>query len=121
MTHSTLCHCRNLCSLIYTAVPITGIYDFSWAETRVAVEDPKRVLFVDIGGGSGHALLAIQREFPGMPLSRFMLQDLPEVISAVESTNIQTSLKEVQKTAIDFNKEQPVKGMMPQGSRHTRS
>ena len=94
------------------SMPITGMYDFGWVVDRISEEAPERFLFVDVGGGTGHALLAIHKEFPGLPLERCMLQDSAEVIEAVESSNHKTGLIQVQKMAIDFNKNQPVKGKM---------
>lgn len=94
------------------SMPISGIYDFSWAVSK-AEEEPEsdRLIFVDVGGGKGHAIKAINQEFPGLPLNRCVLQDRPEVIEAVAALN-DTKLSLVQKQAIDFHLEQPVKGRM---------
>lgn len=91
--------------------PIAGIYDFGWV-VKVAQENPtfNRPLFVDVGGGRGQAIKAIHDEFPDLPLDRCVLQDRPEVIEAVKSLD-DADMREVQKMAIDFHKEQPVKGV----------
>jgi hypothetical protein len=92
-------------------MPIAGIYDFGWV-VKVAQENPtsNRPLFVDVGGGGGHAIKAIHDEFPGLPLNRCVLQDRPEVIEAVKSLD-DADMREVQKMVIDFHEEQPVKGV----------
>jgi hypothetical protein len=90
--------------------PAAGIYDFTWLVEK-AGQEPDRLVFVDVGGGKGHALVAIQKEFPGLPLERMVLQDRPESMQAVEAAG-DASLAKVQKVAIDFHKEQPTKGAM---------
>ena len=92
------------------SMPIGGVYDFSWLVAQAEAEpDADRILFVDVGGGKGQAIKAIHREFPGLPLRRCLLQDLPEVIETVRAAGDE-QLREVQTMAIDFHKEQPVKG-----------
>ncbi|CAM1510019.1 Fc.00g003540.m01.CDS01 [Cosmosporella sp. VM-42] len=94
------------------SMPIAGIYDFSWAVDK-AKESPEseRIIFVDVGGGKGHAIKAIHQEFPDLPLNRCLLQDRPEVIEAVATLN-DPKLSHVQKQAIDFHLEQPSKGAL---------
>ncbi len=90
--------------------PIAGIYDFGWVVAKAQAElDSKRLLFVDVGGGKGQSIKAIHKENPGLPLSRYLLQDLAEVIETVKALD-DPELREVQKMAIDFHREQPVKG-----------
>jgi len=93
-------------------MPIAGIYDFGWvvalAESDLSSDRP---VFVDVGGGKGQAIKAITKEFPGLPTHRCVLQDRPEVIKSVEAL-AEPEIKTVQKMAIDFHKEQPVKGML---------
>jgi len=92
------------------SMPIAGIYDFSWVVSKAQAEPAsERLLFVDVGGGKGQAIRAIHNEFPGLPLSRCLLQDLTEVIETVKTLD-DADLREVQKMAIDFHQEQPVKG-----------
>lgn len=56
--------------------PFTGLYPWE----RLADSDPERPLFVDIGGGPGHAIAAILAAHPDLPASGFILQELPQVI-----------------------------------------
>jgi hypothetical protein len=98
---------------IESRMPIAGIYDFGWlvaqAEANPGAERP---LFVDVGGSKGQAIVAIHREFPNLPLKRFVLEDRPEVIKEVEIINDE-NLRPVKKIGIDFHKDQPVKGKRP--------
>lgn len=93
-------------------MPIAGIYDFGWV-VSLAQEDPTsgRPLFVDVGGGKGQAIKAISNEFPGLPRHRCVLQDRSEVIEAVIAMD-EPEMRSVRKVAIDFHKEQPVKGIL---------
>jgi len=94
------------------SMPITGMYDFSWVVAwSQGQPHSDRPLFVDVGGGKGQAIKAIHKENPGLPLSRCILQDLPEVIDTVETLD-DPEMREVKKMAIDFHREQPVKGIV---------
>ncbi|KAJ5586842.1 uncharacterized protein N7459_002607 [Penicillium hispanicum] len=62
------------------------------------------VLLVDIGGGEGHYTRNFKEKFPTAP-GRLILQDLPQVISAIESPPPGVEL-----TTHDFFTPQPVKG-----------
>jgi len=97
-------------NLVESWSPASGIYDFTWL-TEKAKQEPERVVFVDVGGGRGHAILAIHDEFPGLPLGRFVLQDREETIEAVVAEG-HPQMEEVQKVAIDFFVAQPTKGMI---------
>lgn len=93
-------------------MPIAGIYDFGWLVEKA--KDPAtagRKVFVDVGGGGGHAIKAIHAEFPDLPLGRFVLQDRPEVIAAVKSLD-DPGLRQIQAMEIDFHVGQPVKGAL---------
>jgi hypothetical protein len=96
-------------SVIEGRSPAAGIYDFGWLVEK-AKQEPERAVFVDVGGGKGHAILAIHQEFPGLPLNRCVLQDRPEVIQAA-SAGGDPEMEEIQKVAIDFHADQPTKGM----------
>lgn len=91
-------------------MPISGIYDFTWA-VGVAEADPASLqpLFVDVGGGRGHSIKAIRAEYPGLPVARFVLQDRPEVIEAGKMLD-DPGLRGIQRTVIDFHESQPVQG-----------
>lgn len=91
-------------------MPIAGIYDFSWA-VAAAEAEPERPLFVDVGGGRGHAIKAIRAEFPGLPVGRFVLQDRPEVIEAGKALD-DPDLRDVQRMVVDFHASQPLKGTL---------
>jgi hypothetical protein len=82
--------------------PFTGIYPWE----RLADADPKRPLFVDIGGGPGHAIGAILAAHPNLPASGFVLQELPKVIELAK----QILSAGVQLQAHDFFTPNPVKG-----------
>lgn len=63
------------------------------------------ILLVDVGGGEGHYLNALNQRFADLP-GRLVLQDLPQVISSIEDRPQRTELM-----AHDFFTSQPVKGM----------
>ena len=88
--------------------PTLGSYDLSWVVDR-ANETPERPLVVDVGGGKGHCLKVMVKSIPGLALNRCVLQDLPDVLEAVEQSN-DTALQGVSLVPLDFHKEQPTKG-----------
>ncbi|OIW27605.1 S-adenosyl-L-methionine-dependent methyltransferase [Coniochaeta ligniaria NRRL 30616] len=101
--------------------PHSGLYDFSWVAARAAESPGDRPLIVDVGGGNGHTLRAIYNDTPGLPISRCVLEDLPEVIEVAKTTadngrqRPTTADKEVlgaRLVGMDFFKEQPVKGAL---------
>lgn len=101
---------------VESRMPVTaGIYDFSWlaAEARTH-PDSGRAVLVDIGGGKGGAIRAIQREFPALPIHRFVLEDRPETLEAglalLGEGEEPDELAGVRRVALDFHKDQPVKG-----------
>jgi hypothetical protein len=88
-------------------IPSLGSYDLRWAvEEALQAED--RVLIVDVGGGKGNALVEIFKATPAIPRHRCVLEDLLEVVAVARQGN--PELADVQMVAIDFHKEQPVKG-----------
>lgn len=90
-------------------LPITGIYDFTWVG-QYARENSKRPLIVDVGGGKGQILHAILAETPDILPARCILQDRADVIQKVEASANDSQTEQFQKMAIDFHKDQPVKG-----------
>ncbi len=92
-------------------VPALGTYDLSWAVAHASTT-PDRVLLIDVGGGKGQALVHMFRSTPGLPRHRCMLQDLPETIEAAKRDRA-PELRDVQMLAVDFHREQPVKGAPP--------
>lgn len=93
------------------AFPITGVYDFSWLVDQLKMDpSSKRPVFVDVGGGMGHAIKAIHREYPQLPISRFVLQDTPETLEAGKALH-EAALAEIQRIPVNFHEEPPIKGM----------
>lgn len=93
-------------------MPVTGVYDFGWvAEEAKKDAGGDRVLFNDVGGGTGHCIVAIQAENPAIPMERFMLQDQPHIIDQLKRDATE-SLRGVKMASLDFNKEAPEKGKM---------
>jgi hypothetical protein len=58
-------------------------FDFFPIEERFGSTDPSAPLIVDIGGGLGHDLASLKKQFPSLP-GRFILQELPSVINKIE-------------------------------------
>lgn len=87
-------------------MPALGSYDLSWA-VQVAANSEDRPLVVDVGGGKGQALKSMFAATPGLPRHRCVLEDLAEV---VEASKDDPELADVKRVAIDFHKDQPVKG-----------
>ncbi|KAI9044585.1 sterigmatocystin 8-O-methyltransferase precursor [Aspergillus affinis] len=67
-------------------------------------EPADNILLVDIGGGEGHYLHALNDKYPDLP-GRLVLQDLPQVISSIRGPPKRTELM-----PHDFFTAQPVKG-----------
>lgn len=92
------------------AFPITGVYDFSWLVDQVKMNpSSERAVFVDVGGGMGHAIKAIHSQYPQLPIGRFVLQDTPETLAAGKALN-DVALAKVQRIPVNFHEEAPVKG-----------
>ena len=84
--------------------PFTGVYDFIKLATP---DEPERPVFVDVGGGHGHAIAAILSAHPEIKPDQCILQDRPEV---VELARKQGGLPErVHFMPHDFFATQPVK------------
>ncbi|KAL8392422.1 hypothetical protein RB595_002568 [Gaeumannomyces hyphopodioides] len=93
-------------------MPMTGVYDFSWVAREAAADSTgTRTLLVDVGASKGHVTKAICESTPGLPMSRCVLQDLPEVVKELEKAD-DPALRDAQKIAMDFHQEQPVKGAL---------
>ncbi|RDL32697.1 S-adenosyl-L-methionine-dependent methyltransferase [Venustampulla echinocandica] len=90
--------------------PHDGMYNYSWVAAR-AGESPDRALIVDVGGAQGNALQAMCKSTPGLPMSRCVLQDLPEVIETVKKIGDE-GIKGARLMSMDFHNEQPVKGAL---------
>ncbi|KAJ3939319.1 uncharacterized protein N0V96_010767 [Colletotrichum fioriniae] len=92
-------------------LPVCGVYDFSWISDAAHSGPADRPLFVDVGGGSGHATKIICDNY-GIPLNCCVLQDLNTVISEVAESQDSVASLGMKLMAIDFHKEQPVKGAL---------
>lgn len=98
---------------VESRMPVTaGIYDFSWLAAEAKMHpDSGRAVLVDVGGGKGGAIRAIHREFPALPIHRFVLEDRPETLEAGLALGDEPDeLAGVRRVALDFHKDQPVKG-----------
>lgn len=84
--------------------PILGMFPFSSMKEEVEA-DPSRPFAVDIGGGRGQLLLAIQEEAPNGFGAKMILQDRPSVIDPLTSEDIPN----IEKMSYDFFTPQPVK------------
>ncbi|UNI21335.1 hypothetical protein JDV02_007334 [Purpureocillium takamizusanense] len=93
---------------IASRMPMIGFYDFAWVLDKMH-EAPDRVLVVDVGGGKGHALQAIHKATPGLPMARCVVEDLQAVVDEAKKTAT-GELADAQYVAMDFHSEQPVKG-----------
>ena len=67
--------------------------------------DKDDVLLVDVGGATGHDLIAFHEQYPKLP-GRLVLQDLPVTIAEVEGLP-----DIIEPMAHDFFTKQPVKGL----------
>lgn len=68
-------------------------------------QDKDAVLLVDVGGATGHDLVAFHEQYPDLP-GRLILQDLPVSIQEVKDLP-----GIIEPMAYDFFTEQPMKGM----------
>lgn len=67
--------------------PILGM--FPWASVKEQVEaEVERAFVVDIGGGRGQFLKAIQKEAPGGFGAKMVLQDRPEVLQSLTEEDV---------------------------------
>jgi len=86
------------------SIPILGMFPFSSLKDQVEAE-PDRPFIVDIGGGRGHSLIAIQQEAPLGFGAKMILQDRPDVIDSLTPEDI----PHIEKMAYDFFTPQPIK------------
>ncbi|OGM51361.1 O-methyltransferase [Aspergillus bombycis] len=71
--------------------------------TRGVLEHGDAVFLVDVGGNQGHDLIRFRERFPGVT-GRFVLQDLPKVVTSAPAS------EEIEAMAYSFLDPQPVKG-----------
>ncbi|POR37888.1 Demethylsterigmatocystin 6-O-methyltransferase, partial [Tolypocladium paradoxum] len=91
-------------------MPMTGSYDFSWILDKMS-DAGDRALVVDVGGGSGHALQAIVKATPGLPMNRCVVEDLEAVVEEAKATAT-GEVKQAQFVAMGFHSQQPVTGAL---------
>lgn len=84
--------------------PILGMFPFRSLEEQVRAE-PQRPFIVDVGGGRGQALRALQKNCGGSYGSRLILQDLPIVIDSLDTSK----LPGIEPMKYDIFTPQPVK------------
>ncbi|KAL2063150.1 hypothetical protein VTL71DRAFT_6222 [Oculimacula yallundae] len=84
--------------------PILGM--FPWASVKEQVEaDQSRAFIVDIGGGRGQLLTAIQKEAPAGFGAKMILQDRPDVLASLTADDVPG----IEKMSYDFYTPQPIK------------
>jgi hypothetical protein len=84
--------------------PFLGM--FPWGSLQKQIEAEKdRPFVVDIGGGRGQSLLAIQKEAPAGFGAKLILQDRPDVIHSLRPEDIPN----IETMVYDFFTPQPVK------------
>jgi len=88
------------------SVPILGMFPFDSLKDEVEAE-PERSFIVDIGGGRGQALLAIQGQAPAGFGAKMILQDRPDVLDSLTEEDVPG----IEKMAYDFFTPQPVKSI----------
>jgi len=89
-------------------VPILGMFPFTTLRAEVEA-DTSRPFIVDIGGGRGQSLIAIQQEAPAGFGAKMILQDRPGVLDTLRPEDIPN----IEKMPYDFFTPQPVKSKFP--------
>lgn len=85
-------------------VPILGLFPFATLKDEVEAEK-ERPFVVDIGGGRGQALIAIQKEASAGFGGKMILQDRSDVLDTLTVDDIPN----IEKMVYDFHTPQPVK------------
>ena len=85
---------------------LLGMFPFASLKDQVEAE-PDRAFIVDIGGGKGQSLLAIQQEAPRGFGAKMILQDRPDVINSLKPEDI----PDIEPMVYDFFTPQPIKSM----------
>jgi hypothetical protein len=86
------------------SVPILGLFPFASMKEEVEAEKD-RPFVVDIGGGQGQALIALQKEAPAGFGAKLILQDRAVVLDKLPDERIPN----IEKMVYDFHTPQPVK------------
>lgn len=108
-TDPKMLHYFNFTMATSAAVtPVLGMFPFASVKEQVEA-DPSRPFAVDIGGGRGQFLLAIEKEeAPDGFGAKMILQDLPQVIDTLKPEDI----PKIEAMSYDFFTPQPVKSMI---------
>ena len=69
--------------------------------------EDRRVMIVDVGGGSGHQCRALRKAFPALK-GRMVVQDLPFMADMIDKEQAKAS--DLEPMAHDFYSPQPVQG-----------
>jgi hypothetical protein len=88
-------------------LPVLGMFPFLSLQKDVE-DDKNRPFVVDVGGGRGQSLLAIQKETSGGFGAKMILQDLPHVLDTISPSEIAG----IEKMAYDFFTPQSVKSKL---------
>lgn len=91
---------------------ISYLFDSTAMNSNPNNQSDRPILLVDIGGASGHDLLAFHAHHPTIhQTGRFILQDLPSTISTLPSTTLQAlSSASIEPLAHDMFTWQPLRG-----------
>lgn len=90
-------------------ISTVGKYKFDWVLAE-AEKAPERTVLVDVGGGNGHAIKAIAKAMPGLPVERCVLEDTEVVLEESKAGFEDSEIGRPEFIATDFHKEQPVRG-----------
>lgn len=77
-----------------------------------ASEKEDAIFFIDIGGGNGHDIKELCRQYPHVD-KRMILQDQESVVSKLANSELDSR---IQPMAHNFFEEQPIRGGFPQGT-----
>ncbi|KAJ5958638.1 S-adenosyl-L-methionine-dependent methyltransferase [Penicillium vulpinum] len=82
--------------------PYAGVFDYA----KIACEDSERIVFVDVGGGSGHVIKEILQAFPQIRPEQCVLEDRAETLELARTTGLLPS--GVQLLEHDYLARQPI-------------
>jgi hypothetical protein len=71
------------------------------AAEKLRIDDPERVLFVDVGGNLGHQVRKFAEAYPSLP-GKLVLEDFPDVVNAAKDAP-----ESIVRLGHDFFKPQP--------------
>ncbi|KAF2019189.1 S-adenosyl-L-methionine-dependent methyltransferase [Aaosphaeria arxii CBS 175.79] len=77
--NARLSHAFNQTMTMQRGDPNAPFPDGYPAQDRLKIDDPERVLFVDVGGGIGHQVQKFHEKYPSLS-GKLALEDLPQVL-----------------------------------------